>query len=98
MLHKIAVKEGDRKKTPGDYALLNRYDVAEIGAGKEILIKNYSIDPYVRYISKTQVFDVIYDAYVDVCHGGQKRTYHEVKKKIPGWTWCNGLKILSTVE
>nr|BDT63163.1 MAG: integrase-like protein [Hemigrapsus takanoi nimavirus] len=82
----IKAKEGDRKKSPGDYALLNRYDVARIGEDTEILIKKNSIDPYIRYISETEVFDVIYDAHVNVCHGGQKRTYCEVKRTVANVT------------
>lgn len=82
----ITAKEGDRKKVPADYALLNRYDVARIGEDKEILIKKNSIDPYIRYISDTEVFDVIYDAHVNVCHGGQKRTHCEVKKTVANVT------------
>ncbi len=64
----IAAKEGDRKKYPPDYALLNRYDVARIGGGKEILIKKNSKEPYIRYVPETEVFDVNYDAHVNVCH------------------------------
>lgn len=79
-------KKTDRKKSPADYAVLNRYDVARIGEGEEILIKKNSIDPYIRYISEGEVFDVIYDAHVNVCHGGQKRTYCEVKKNVANVT------------
>ncbi len=64
----ISAREGDRKKYPPDYALLNRYDVARIGGGKEILIKKNSKEPYIQYIHETEVFDVIYDAHVNVCH------------------------------
>lgn len=78
----ITAKEVDRQKSPGEYALLKKYDVARIGGGKTILIKKDSIDPYVRYIPDSEIFDVIYDAHVNVCHGGQKRTYREVKKTV----------------
>ena len=82
----ITAKDVERKKSPADYALLNRYDVARIGEGKEILIKKNSSDPYIRYISESEMFDVIYDAHVTVCHGGQKRTYCEVKKTVANVT------------
>lgn len=91
----ISAKEGDRKKAPADYALLHKYDVAQVGEGKEILIKKNSIDPYIRYISETEVFDVIYDAHVNVCHGGQKRTYCEVKKTVANVTREQVAKFLS---
>ncbi len=82
----ISGRVGDRKKYPSDYALLNRYDVARIGGGKEILIKKNSKEPYIRYVPETEVFDVNYDAHVNVCHGWQKRTYCEVKKTVTNVT------------
>ena len=72
-------KEPDRKKSPDEYALLSRYDIATLGDGKVILIKKNSCDPYVRFVSDSEIFDIIYDAHVNTCHGGQKRTYAEVK-------------------
>ena len=82
----LKAKDANRTKSPADYALLNRYDVARIGDGEVILIKKNSVDPYVRYIADTEIFDAIYDAHVNVCHGGQKRTYLEVKKTIANVT------------
>ena len=82
----VTAKEAGRTKSPADYALLNRYDIAKIGDDKLILIKKNSIDPYVRYIPDSEIFDVIYDAHVNVCHGGQKRTYCEVKKTVANVT------------
>ena len=82
----ILAQEVGRKKSPGDYALLNRYDVARIGGGQKILIKKNSVDPYIRYIPKDEVFDIIYDAHVNVGHGGQKRTHCEIKKNVANVT------------
>ena len=76
----VAAKAVERKKSPSDYALLKKYDVARTEDGKEILIMKNSVEPYLRYISVAEIFDTIYDAHVKVCHGGQKRTYREVKK------------------
>lgn len=76
-----AINNDGKKKTPADYSLLARYDVAKIGE-EEILIKKNSMDPYVKFITEGEVFDQIYDAHVNVCHGGQKRTYWEVKKTV----------------
>ncbi len=49
-------------------------------------MKKNSIDPYIRYIPETEVFDVICDAHVNVYHGGQKITYCEVKKAVANVT------------
>ena len=81
-----AAKEEGRKKSPAEYALLKRYDVARIGEGQTFLIKKNSVDPYIRYIKSEEIFDYIYDAHVGVCHGGQKRTHHEVKKTVANIT------------
>ena len=81
----VAAKTG-RKKNPADYALLKRYDVATLGDGQTILIKKNSLDPYVRYIPVDEIFDRLYDAHVEVCHGGQKRTHREVKKTVANIT------------
>lgn len=81
----LTAKEAGRKKSPAEYALLKRYDVARTGNG-DILIKRNSVDPYVRYISDSEIFDVIYDAHVTVCHGGQKRTHRAVKETVANVT------------
>lgn len=82
----VTAKEVGRKKSPNEYALLKRYDVARLGDGKVILIKKNTQDPYVKYITVDEIFDYIYDAHVGVCHGGQKRTYSEIKKTIANIT------------
>lgn len=91
----VAAKKIERKKSPAEYALLKKYDVARIGDSELILIKKNSIDPYVRYIPVCEIFDVIYDAHVNVCHGGQKRTYCEIKKTVANVTREQVNKFLS---
>ena len=91
----IQAKEVGRKKTPLDYAWLRKYDIATIGENKVILIKKNTIDPYVRYIPHTDIFDVIYDCHINVCHGGQKRTYTEVKKTVANVTREQVVQFLS---
>ena len=82
----VTAKSVHRTKSPSDYAVLKRYDVARNTDGEMILIKKNSIDPYVRYISVPDIFDVIYNAHISVCHGGQKRTHCEVKKTVANVT------------
>ena len=82
----VVAKEVGRKKTPAEYSLLRKYDIAKLGDGKVILIRKDSEDPYVKYVTGNEIFDCIYDAHVGVCHGGQKRTYTEVKKTVANVT------------
>lgn len=82
----VALKEGKRKKSSADYASLKRYDVATTEGGETILIKKNSVEPYVRYIPECEIFDAISAAHCSVLHGGQKRTYCEVKKTVANVT------------
>ena len=73
-----AKKKGGTK-TSREYFLIKHYNVVEI-RGQKRLIKLGTYDPYVYYVHTDEIFDIINDAHRRVCHGGEKRTYAELKK------------------
>lgn len=78
-------KETHGTKTAQAYAIMKKYDVAEI-LGSKRLIRLGSYDPYVYYVHVDEIFDTIADAHRRTCHGGEKRTYCELKKNVANVT------------
>ena len=75
------LKRGDHKKEPKHYQMLKRY-VVQIGNTVKLIYPVAEGSSSIKYyVQKEDIFDVIDDAHLAICHGGRNRIIKETQTK-----------------
>jgi hypothetical protein len=78
----ITAKDKVGTKTAREYHLLSEYDVLKINTTQKLIKKQEKPEDIIKYIVAAEdLYDFIEEAHKNVGHGGQNRTYQEVKLK-----------------
>ena len=70
-----------QKKVPRDYWLQQHYDILVIRGMDKLIVPIKETDTEVVFITKDDLFDVLYDTYLAIRHGGRDRMVKELNKK-----------------
>ena len=78
----LSAKDKVETKTGREYHLLAEYDVLQISTSRKLIKKQETPEDTIKYIVAAEdLYDLIEEAHKNVGHGGQNRTYQEVKLK-----------------
>lgn len=75
-------KNSDYKKQPSDYYLLQHYDVLSSNGVEKLILPLSDKNPDIKYYCSVEdLFDKLYEAHINIGHGGRDRMIKELKRQ-----------------